>query len=113
MKKIQSEQQNAERYRLQMSDGSHYQPCMLATQMNEKIQSGEMDKYSVVQVSRYLCNTIHQRRSSPSPSPHHPTTPHTHYLFTLPHPHTHTSNTLSLSSSSPNPHTQPNPTTCF
>jgi len=27
MKKIQSEQAAAERYRLQMSDGTHYQPC--------------------------------------------------------------------------------------
>ena len=62
MKKIQSEQQNVDRYRLQMSDGVHFQPCMLATQMNEKIESGSMDKYSVVQVSRYLCNTIHERR---------------------------------------------------
>ena len=27
MKKIQSEQAAAERYRLQMSDGTYYQPC--------------------------------------------------------------------------------------
>ena len=63
MKKIQSqEQQNMDRYRLQMSDGINYQPCMLATQMNEKIASGEMDKYCVVRVNKYLCNTIHERR---------------------------------------------------
>ena len=62
MKKIQSEQQSVDRYRLQMSDGTNFQPCMLATQMNEKIDSGELDKYSVVRVTRYLCNTIHERR---------------------------------------------------
>lgn len=63
MKKIQSEQQSVDRYRLQMSDGTNFQPCMLATQMNEKIDSEEMDKFSVVRVIRYLCNTIHSRRS--------------------------------------------------
>jgi replication factor A1 len=62
MKKIQAEQQNVNRYRLQMSDGTNFQPCMLATQMNEKIESGELDKFSVVRVTRYLCNTIHERR---------------------------------------------------
>lgn len=63
MKKIQSEQQSVDRYRLQMSDGTNFQPCMLATQMNEKIDSKEMDRFSVVRVVRYLCNTIHNRRS--------------------------------------------------
>ena len=62
MKMIQNEQQNVKRYRLQVSDGTHFQPCMLATQMNEKLENGELDKYSVVQVNRYLCNTIHERR---------------------------------------------------
>ena len=62
MKKIQSEQQAAERYRLQVSDGLNFQPCMLATQMNQKIASGELDRFSIVRVVRYLCNTIHDRR---------------------------------------------------
>ena len=63
MKKIQTEQQAAERYRLQVSDGTNFQPCMLATQMNQKISSGELDRFSIVRVIRYLCNTVHDRRS--------------------------------------------------
>ena len=63
MKKIQTEQQAAERYRLQVSDGTNFQPCMLATQMNPKISSGELDRFSIVRVIRYLCNTVHDRRS--------------------------------------------------
>lgn len=105
MKKIQSDQTAAERYRLQMSDGTYYQPCtfltdgmycscsrkvqtshlnllilfafrappssptppyahtgMLATQMNDKVHSKELDKFCVVQVERYICNTIHERK---------------------------------------------------
>lgn len=104
MKKIQSDVGNPERYRLQMSDGENYQPCMfinlfltwhlvlrsfslshhhmyhpshlthyrpsyyhtltgmLATQMNDKIHSKEVDKYSVVEIEKYLCNTIHERK---------------------------------------------------
>ena len=64
MKKIQTEPPTAERYRLQVSDGASFQPCMLATQMNQKIANGEMDKFSVVRVLKYLCNTIHDRKSA-------------------------------------------------
>lgn len=62
MKKIQSESASQERYRLQVSDGQHFQPCMLATQMNEKIISGELGKWSVMEVERYIVNTIHQKK---------------------------------------------------
>ena len=37
-------------------------PGMLATQMNDKIHSNELDKFSIVQVERYICNTIHERK---------------------------------------------------
>lgn len=62
MKKIQSDSGGQERYRLQMSDGVHYQPCMLATQMNDKIHSGELGKWCVMEVDRYIVNTIHERK---------------------------------------------------
>jgi hypothetical protein len=32
--------------------------AMLATQLNNLMESGEMDSLSVVQVDKYLCNTI-------------------------------------------------------
>ncbi|KAL5477258.1 hypothetical protein EMCRGX_G024027 [Ephydatia muelleri] len=63
IKKIQSDQQkNADRYRLQMSDGMYFQPCMLATQMNEKVSSNELEKFSIVHVDKWTCSTIHERK---------------------------------------------------
>lgn len=62
IKKIQSEQKNVERYRLQMSDGMYFQPCMLATQMNDKINSNELDRYCIVAVDKWTCSTIHERK---------------------------------------------------
>ena len=35
---------------------------MLATQMSEKIASGELDRFSIVRILRYLCNNVHDRR---------------------------------------------------
>lgn len=35
---------------------------MLATQMNEKVLSKEIDQYCVVVLNRYVCNTIHGRK---------------------------------------------------
>ena len=61
MKKIQSNG-GPDRYRLQVSDGLHYQPCMLATQMNDRVQSGELCKWTVMEIERYIVNTIHQKK---------------------------------------------------
>ena len=49
MKKIQSDS-GPERCRLQVSNGLHYQPCMLATQMNDKVHNGELCKYTVIEL---------------------------------------------------------------
>jgi replication factor A1 len=40
----------AERFRLIMSDGEHYQQAMLATQLNELVKRGEVVRHSVVRV---------------------------------------------------------------
>ena len=58
-KKITAQGSSADRYRLLLSDGLHsYSHAMLATQLNNLMESGEMDSLSVVQVDKYLCNTI-------------------------------------------------------
>ncbi|KAK3579832.1 hypothetical protein CHS0354_029562 [Potamilus streckersoni] len=60
-KKISS--QGADRYRLLLSDGRQsYSHAMLATQMNELMETGEMDDLCVVCVLKHLCNTIQQNR---------------------------------------------------
>lgn len=67
-----------------MSDGMYFQPCkgcsrakcvafvfhaiwtilsgMLATQMNEKVSSNELEKFSIVHVDKWTCSTIHERK---------------------------------------------------
>lgn len=58
-KKITAQGSSADRYRLLLSDGLHsYSHAMLATQLNNLMESGEMDNLSVVKVDKYLCNTI-------------------------------------------------------
>ncbi|CAG2207570.1 RFA1 [Mytilus edulis] len=58
-KKITAAGSSADRYRLLLSDGLHsYSHAMLATQLNNLMESGEMDNLAVVQVDKYLCNTI-------------------------------------------------------
>ncbi|XP_041348869.1 replication protein A 70 kDa DNA-binding subunit-like [Gigantopelta aegis] len=54
---------SADRYRLLLSDGQlSYSHAMLATQLNEMMEEGRMDNLCVVQIDRYLCNTIHGDR---------------------------------------------------
>ncbi|XP_061197079.1 replication protein A 70 kDa DNA-binding subunit-like isoform X2 [Saccostrea echinata] len=58
-KKITTQGSNADRYRLLLSDGVvSYSHAMLATQLNSLMESGELDNLAVVQVDKFLCNTI-------------------------------------------------------
>jgi len=49
-------------YRLQVSDGDCYQPCMVATQLNTKIASGEIEQYAIICLDKYVCNVIQGRK---------------------------------------------------
>ena len=51
-----------ERFRLIVSDGEHYQQAMLATQLNGLVTSGQVRKFSVVQVDECVA---HRRWSAP------------------------------------------------
>ena len=36
---------------------------MLATQLNDKVTSGELDTFSIIRLNKYLCNEIQKDRS--------------------------------------------------
>ncbi|GAB4857933.1 hypothetical protein Ancab_015838 [Ancistrocladus abbreviatus] len=52
---------STERYRLLLSDGTHSQQGMLATQRNELVRSGKLQKGSVVLLLQFVPNVIQQR----------------------------------------------------
>lgn len=67
VKKIASNNQDAagkpDRYRLHLSDGTYKQPsAMLATQLNEYVTDGRIDRNCIVRVTKYICNTVSGRR---------------------------------------------------
>lgn len=57
----QQQQNSNERYRLLLSDGLHSQQGMLATQRNDLVKSGRLQKGSVIQLTQFVCNVIQQR----------------------------------------------------
>ncbi|KAK6158534.1 hypothetical protein DH2020_005848 [Rehmannia glutinosa] len=54
-------QNNNERYRILLSDGSFTQQGMLATQRNELVRSEKLQKGSIVQLTQFVCNLIQNR----------------------------------------------------
>ncbi|XP_059441764.1 replication protein A 70 kDa DNA-binding subunit E-like [Corylus avellana] len=52
---------NTERFRVVLSDGSHHQQGMLATQMNALVKDGRLQKGSVVQLTQFVCNVVQNR----------------------------------------------------
>ncbi|KAL3622870.1 Replication protein A 70 kDa DNA-binding subunit A [Castilleja foliolosa] len=51
-----------ERYRLIISDSVASQQAMLATQLNDRVKSGQVRKGSVVQLIEYSCSTVQKRQ---------------------------------------------------
>lgn len=48
-----------ERYRLLVSDGIHLNSfAMLATQLNEKVSSGELADYTIVRINRHIVSMV-------------------------------------------------------
>eukprot|EP00249_Psilotum_nudum_P017754 c26474_g2_i1 orf=422-2932(+) len=62
IRQIGTAQSVQERYRLVLSDGNYVQQAMLATQLNELVKSGQVQKGTIVQLMEYICNTVQQRR---------------------------------------------------
>jgi len=53
----------SDRYRLLLSDGDHtYSHAMLAAQMNKLLENDEMKNMAVIEVTKYMCNTLGEKR---------------------------------------------------
>lgn len=63
LKKITSPGAASDRYRLLVSDGdTTYSHVMLATQLNDMMETNQIDTYCVIKLNRYLCNTVQQEK---------------------------------------------------
>ncbi|KAJ0031519.1 hypothetical protein Pint_13467 [Pistacia integerrima] len=51
-----------ERYRFLISDSVSTQHAMLATQLNDRVKTGQVKKGSVVQLIEYICSTVQNRK---------------------------------------------------
>ncbi|CAK8540260.1 unnamed protein product [Lathyrus sativus] len=59
---VQSSQSATERYRAVLSDGSYYEQGMLATQKNELVHSGRLQKGSIVKLLQFVTNDVQRRK---------------------------------------------------
>lgn len=53
---------SVDRYRLILSDGTHFIQSMLATQMNSLVTNKDIDKNSVIKLVQFACNAVQDRR---------------------------------------------------
>ncbi|CAK7355970.1 unnamed protein product [Dovyalis caffra] len=62
LKQVQTKQpQQSDRFRLVLSDGSHFQQAMLGTQINHLVKDGNLRIGSIVQLNQYTCTTVQGR----------------------------------------------------
>lgn len=52
----------SDRYRLIISDGTHFIQAMLATQCNALVESEEIKRFTVAAIERATCNTVQEKR---------------------------------------------------
>ena len=52
----------SERYRLAISDGTHWCTAMLASQLNDTVKQGAITNLCLIQLNEYLCNTMQGKR---------------------------------------------------
>lgn len=62
LRPVSTAQNSTERYRMLLSDGTHTQQAMLATQLNPMVKSGSLQTGSIVRLNEYICNQIQGRR---------------------------------------------------
>lgn len=62
IKLIAAAAQPKERYRLLLSDAVSSQHAMLATQLSDRVKSGQVRKGSVVQLIDYICTSSQNRK---------------------------------------------------
>ncbi|KZT02307.1 replication factor-a protein [Laetiporus sulphureus 93-53] len=51
-----------DRYRVIVSDGQHFLQAMIATQLNELVETGQVGKHSVAVIERFSCNLVQDKR---------------------------------------------------
>jgi replication factor A1 len=64
-----------ERYRLIVSDGTHYFQAMLATQLNGLVNSGQLVKHSICRLTKFTVSYVKEKWYV-----HYKLTKHTYYL---------------------------------
>lgn len=62
MKKMGSAGGANERWRLVLSDGTHFAQSMLATQQNEIITSGELQELCLITLTDYIVNVVQEKK---------------------------------------------------
>uniref|UniRef100_A0A2N9HL65 Replication factor-A protein 1 N-terminal domain-containing protein n=1 Tax=Fagus sylvatica TaxID=28930 RepID=A0A2N9HL65_FAGSY len=55
---------STERFRVVLSDGTHQQQGMLATQKNHFVKEGKLQKGSIVRLTHFVCNEVQKRMYS-------------------------------------------------
>ena len=58
IKKVGPGQNGQDRHRVIVSDGEHFLQAMLATQINEQVDRGELTKNSVIVADKFTCNPV-------------------------------------------------------
>ncbi|KAF7311341.1 Replication protein A subunit [Mycena kentingensis (nom. inval.)] len=53
---------NADRYRIIVSDGVNFVQAMLATQLNSLVNDGDVQKHSIICVTKFTCNFVQDKR---------------------------------------------------
>jgi replication factor A1 len=62
VKAIPSNNTNATRYRLVISDGEHYMQAMLTTQLNDLVEGNQLAAHCVIKLSEFICNQVQPRK---------------------------------------------------
>ena len=45
-----------------MSDGQYYMQVMLAMQLNDLVTNNELQKFCVIKLDEYICNSVQERK---------------------------------------------------
>lgn len=62
VKKIAQAQGGSDRYRVLISDGTHFQQAMLATQWNDAVVSGKIAPRCLIRIGEHICNPVHNKK---------------------------------------------------
>lgn len=63
-KAVQADGENQFRFRFIMSDGEFSHQCciMIGEELISRIEKGEFERYTIIQLNQYICNTVNDRK---------------------------------------------------